>query len=58
MEKIFGIRWDISQWLMDYKYYVIPRNNNEFKLLLLIGYNKSEKKSYLGAVVLIKNENK
>lgn len=58
METILGKTEAISQWFMDCTYYAIPRNNNEFKLLLLIGYNKSEKKTYLGAIVLIKNENK
>ena len=33
-----------SQWFMDYTYYAIPRNNDNFKLLLLIRYNKEEKK--------------
>jgi len=58
METILGKTEAISQWFMDCTYYAIPRNNNEFKLLLLIEYNKSEKKTYLGAIVLIKNENK
>lgn len=29
---------------MDCIYYAIPRNNDNFKLLLLIGFNKEEKK--------------
>ena len=41
-----------SQWFMDCTYYAIPRNNNNFKMLLLIGYNKEEKKTYLGSIVL------
>ena len=42
----------ISQWFMDCTYYAIPRNNDNFKLLILIGFNKVEKKIYLGAIVL------
>ena len=47
----------ISQWFMDCTYYAVPRNNNNYKLLLLIGFNKEENKTYLGAIVLLKNEN-
>ena len=43
---------------MDWIYCAIPRNNNEYKLLLLIGYNNIEKKTSLGTIILIKNENK
>ena len=46
-----------NQWFMDCTYYAIPRNNNHYKLLLIIGFNNQEKKSYLGSIVLIKNEN-
>ena len=41
-----------SQLFMDCTCYAIPRNNDNFKLLLLIGFNKVEKKIYLGAIVL------
>ena len=35
----------ISQWFMDCTYYAVPRNNNNYKLfILLIGFNKEEKK--------------
>ena len=37
---------------MDCTYYAIPRNNDNFKLLLLIGFHKEEKRTYLGAIVL------
>ena len=57
METILGKTEAISQGFKDCTYYAIPRNNNEFKLLLLIGYNNSENKT-LGAIMLIKNENK
>ena len=30
----------ISQWFMDCTYFAVPRNNNNYKLLLLIGFNK------------------
>ena len=46
-----------NQWFMDCTYYAIPRNNNQYKLFLIIGFNKQENKSYLGSIVLIKNEN-
>jgi len=46
-----------NQWFLDCIYYAIPRNNNEYKLLLIIGFNNQEKKSYLSSIVLIKNEN-
>ena len=47
----------MSQWFMDCTYYDIPRNNNQFKLFIIIGYNHEEKKTHLGALILIKNEN-
>ena len=47
----------ISQWFKDCTYYTIPRNNNQFKLFIIIGYNHEEKKTHLGALILIKNEN-
>ena len=46
-----------NQWFMDCTYYAIPRNNNQYQLLLIIGFNKQENISYLGSIVLIKNEN-
>ena len=46
-----------NQWFMDCTYYAIPRKNNQYKLLFIIGFNNQEKKSYLGSIVLIKNEN-
>ena len=36
----------ISQWFMDTIYYAIPRNNNQFKLLIIIGYNAEKKKLF------------
>lgn len=45
METILEKTEAITQWFMVFTYYAIHRNNNELKLLLLIGYNKSEKKN-------------
>ena len=49
--------YDINQWFLDATYYAIPRKNNSFKLLLLLGFNKKENITVLGAICLIKNEN-
>lgn len=38
-------------------YSSIPMINNEFKLLLIFWLNNKENKSFLGTIVLIKNEN-
>ena len=38
----------MSQWFMDCTYYAIPRNNNQFKLFIIIGNNQEEKKQILG----------
>ena len=38
-------------------YYAIPRKNNSFKLLLLLGFNKNENITILCVICLIKNEN-
>lgn len=46
-----------AQWIMDTKIYAIPRNNNGFKLLIIIAFNKLESKSKSSCIVLIKNEN-
>ena len=32
------------QWFMVTIYYAIPRNNNQFLLLIIVGYNHEEKK--------------
>ena len=48
---------DISQWFMDTTYYDIPRNNNCFKLLLILGFNIKEDKTVIGSIILIKKEN-
>ena len=42
---------------MDCTCYAIPVNNNNFKLLLIIAYNKIENKTKLCNISLIKNEN-
>lgn len=47
-----------SQWFLDRTYNAIPRNNNNFKLLLLIGYNRDKKNLFRSHIILIKNENK
>ena len=57
MKKTLGNINSISQWFMDYTYYAIPRNNNSYKLLLIIAFNRNEKKNYLGAIILLQNEN-
>ena len=44
MKKTLGNTNSISQWFMDCTYYAIPRNNNSYKLLLIIAFNKNEKK--------------
>ena len=57
MKNTLGNNNSISQWFMDCTYYAIPRNNNSYKLLLIIAYNKDEKKTSLGAIILLQNEN-
>ena len=52
-----GNKNDIEQWFMDATHYAIPRKNNDFKLILIIGYNNKENKTCLGAIILIQNEN-
>ena len=42
---------------MDCTYYAIPVNNNNFKLLLILAFNKNENKTKLCSISLIKNEN-
>jgi len=42
---------------MDTTYYAIPRNNNCFKLLLILGFNIKENTTAIGSIILIKNEN-
>ena len=49
---------EIKQWFVDATYYSIPRNNNNYKLLLLLGFNLLTNKTILGGIFLIKNENK
>ena len=44
-------------FFMDCTYYAIPVNNNNFKLLLILAFNKNENKTKLCSISLIKNEN-
>ena len=57
MKKTLGNSNLINQWFMDCTYYAIPRNNNSYKLLLIIAFNKNKKQTYLGAIILLQNEN-
>ena len=57
MKKNISNNEDINQWFMDTMYYAIPRRNNSFKLLLILGFNIKENITLLGAIILIKNEN-
>ena len=55
MKKNISNNEDINQWLMDTTYYAIPRRNNSFKLLLILGFNIKENIPLLGSIILIKN---
>ncbi len=57
MKSKLGKKDDITQWFMDATYYIIPRKNNNFKLLLILGFNNRIHKITIGSIILIKNEN-
>ena len=53
-----GDKDNIKQWFMDATYYAVPRKNDNFKLLIILGFNLKENTNVLGAIILIKNEKK
>ena len=57
MKKNISNNEDINQWFMDTTDVAMPRRNNSFKLLLILGFNIKENITLLGAIILIKNEN-
>ena len=57
MKKNLSNSEDINQWFMDTTYYAIPRRNNSYKLLLILGFNIKENLTIIGSIILIKNEN-
>ena len=48
---------NIEQTFVDCTYYAIPNNNNNYKLLIIMGYDKTDKRSKLLLISLIVNEN-
>ena len=46
-----------SQFLVYCTYYSFPRANNNYKLYILLAFNKSKNNSYLCCISLIQNEN-
>ena len=42
---------------MDCTYYAIPNNNNDFLLLIILGFDSIERKTKLIFIGLLKNEN-
>ena len=46
-----------NQFFIDITYYAIPRNNDNFKLCVIMAFNKENKMTELCSLVLIKNEN-
>ena len=42
---------------MDDTYFAIPRKNNNFKLLIILGYHRRINKTVIGAIILIKKQN-
>ena len=48
----------INKYLMDCTYKIIPPNNNNFKLMVLSGYNSTKNKTMICLFALITNEKK
>ena len=48
---------NITQLFMDCTYYAIQNNNNDFWLLIILGFDSIERKSKLIFIGLIKKEN-
>ena len=46
----------VNEYFMDCTYKIVPPNSNNFKLMVLSGYNFTKNKTILGLFSLISNE--